>query len=62
MPEIYTLEQIREKLKDRKVSVVCKKLSLSRQAFYNILNGKNISYKTYKKLIDYLFATNSENL
>jgi predicted DNA-binding protein YlxM (UPF0122 family) len=52
---IYTLEEIRDKLKDRKVSVVCKRLNLSRQAVYNILNGANVSFETYQKLVNYLF-------
>lgn len=55
MANIYTLEQIREKLKDRKVSVVCERLHLSRQAVYNILNGANVSFETYQKLVNYLF-------
>ena len=55
MANIYTLEQIREKLKDRKVSVVCKRLNLSRQAVYNIIGGANVSFETYQKLVNYLF-------
>lgn len=55
MAQLYTLEQIREKLKDRKVSVVCARTGLSRQAVYNIINGANVSFETYQKLVEYLF-------
>jgi predicted DNA-binding protein YlxM (UPF0122 family) len=53
--KIYSLKEIREKLKDRKISIVCERLSLSRQAVYNIMNGANVSFSTYQKLVNYLF-------
>jgi DNA-binding phage protein len=55
MANIYSLEQIKEKLKDRKVSVIAEKTGLSRQEIYNVTNGKNISFATYEKLVHYLF-------
>lgn len=55
MANIYSLEQINERLKDRKVSVIAEKTGLSRQEIYSVMQGRNISFSTYEKLVHYLF-------
>ena len=55
MANIYTIEQIKEKLTDKKISVISERTGLSRQEIYNVKNGKNISFATYEKLVHYLF-------
>ena len=60
MAMIYALKDIREALKDRKISVVSERTGLSRQAIYNIINGANVSFETYEKLVAYLFPENPE--
>lgn len=60
MAMIYTLQDIRDALKDRKVSVICERTGLSRQAVYNIINGANVSFETYEKLVEYLFPETPE--
>lgn len=50
-----TLEEIRFALKDRKISLVAKATGLTRQALYDILNGKvqTLRLDTYTKLVSY---------
>lgn len=55
MANIYTIEQIKEKLADKKISVIAERTGLSRQEIYNVKLGKNISFATYEKLVHYLF-------
>lgn len=52
---MLTLEVIKEKLSDRKLSVVSEKSGVNYLALCNLYNGKsNPTYETVKKLSDYL--------
>lgn len=53
---MMTLEEIREKLKDRRLSMVAVATGLSRQAIYNVVTGKtpNPSHETVRRLMEYL--------
>ncbi len=54
---MLTIEQIKDKMRDRKASKVAKAIGISRQALYLILNGATRpSYDTLQKLSDYLNA------
>jgi len=55
MANIYSIEQIKEKLADKKISVISERTGLSRQEIYNVKLNKNISFATYEKLVHYLF-------
>lgn len=50
-----TMDEIRFALKDRKISAVAKATGLTRQALYNILDGKTPTPRldTYQKLVKY---------
>ena len=51
-----TLEEIKEKLKDRRLSMVALATGLSRQAIHNVVTGKtpNPSHETVRRLMEYL--------
>ena len=51
-----TMDEIRDQLKDRKISLVAKAVGVSRQAIYNIMTGKTPTPRvdTYKALVKYL--------
>ena len=51
-----TMDEIRAGLKDRKIALVAKATGLSRQAIYNILNGKTPAPRvdSYNALVKYL--------
>jgi DNA-binding phage protein len=52
---MLTLEQIREKMADRRVRVVADATGLHHQTIYEVMNEhSNPSYKTVKTLSDYL--------
>lgn len=53
---MLSVKEIKEKLKDRRISVLSEKTGLSRQVIYNLLWGKskNPTYETVEKLSDYL--------
>ena len=53
---MLTLEEIREKLKDRRLSMVAVATGLSRQAIHNVVTGKtpHPSYETVRRLMEYL--------
>ncbi len=52
---MLTLEQIKEKIKDRRPGVICKACNISRQTLYNLMTGKSEpSYSVVKALSDYL--------
>jgi len=52
---MLTIEEIKAKLKDRRVSVVAASIGVSTMAIYNIINGKTMpSYDTLVKLSNYL--------
>ena len=52
---MFTPEQIREKLHDRKLSVISENTGISTQALWYIRTGKskNLTYNTLKKLSEY---------
>ena len=52
---MFTIKEIKEKLEDRRISVVSEKTGLSRQVIYNIVLGKskNPTYDTMVKLNEY---------
>ncbi|HRV28836.1 MAG TPA: helix-turn-helix transcriptional regulator [Spirochaetia bacterium] len=51
---MLTIEQIREKLADRNVTVVAEKTGIHRMTIYRLINGSMATYDTIKKLSDYL--------
>ena len=53
---MMTLEQIREKLQDRRLSMVALATGLSRQAVHNVATGRtpNPSHETVRRLAEYL--------
>ncbi len=53
---MLTLEEIREKLKDRRLSIVAVATGLSRQAIHNVVTGRtpNPSHETVRRLMEYL--------
>jgi len=52
---MLSVKEVREKLKDRRISVIAEKTGLSRQGIYNISYGvsKSPSYETMIKLNEY---------
>lgn len=60
---MLTIEQIKEKLQDRKISVISEALNISRHTIANIKNGSEVvpSYQTVKALSDYLEGKESES-
>jgi len=52
---MLTLEQIRERMKDRKVTVVAEVIGVHANTLYRVLSGDaKPSYETVKLLSDYL--------
>ena len=51
---LMTPDQVREKLRDRKISYVAEKCSVSYVTLNNLMKGHNPSVKTLAKLTDYL--------
>lgn len=52
---MMTLEQIREKLKDRNLSAVADAIGVHRNAIYRLVNDQsNPSYETVRRLVEYL--------
>jgi transcriptional regulator with XRE-family HTH domain len=53
---MLTLDQIREKLQDRRLSVVSEACGISHSYLHLIVNGKRVNptYEVVKKLSDYL--------
>lgn len=53
---MLTLEEIREKLKDRKLSMVAEATGLSRQAVHNVMTGRTPRpyFDTVRRLVEYL--------
>lgn len=53
--KMMTLEQIKEKLKDRNLSAVADAAGVHRNAIYRLVNGQsNPSYETVRRLAEYL--------
>ncbi len=54
---MLTLDQIRERLRDRNIKAVSEKAGVHYNAVYRFMNGQsNPSYETVRKLCDYLEA------
>jgi transcriptional regulator with XRE-family HTH domain len=53
---MLSIEEIRNKLKDRRIAMVAEATGLSRQVIYNLTTGKTPSpaYETVKRLSEYL--------
>ena len=51
---MITIEEIREKLKDRNLQAVAKQIGCNAMTLYRLMNNKNISYQNYEKLVRYL--------
>ena len=53
---MMTLDEIRTKLKDRKLSMVAEATGLSRQAVHNVITGRTPkpSFDTVRRLVEYL--------
>lgn len=59
---MMTLEQIREKLKDRNLSVVADAAGVHRNALYRLMNSRsNPSYETVRRLVEYLSEGSSRD-
>lgn len=58
----YTVEEIREAMSDRVISVVAEKTGIHSNTLYRIMLGKqnDMHLGTYNILVDYLFGS-SEN-
>jgi len=58
MKEVYTIDEIRQALSDRVLSIVAKNTGIHQETLYNIKNRrqKGISFRVYNILINYLFA------
>lgn len=57
-----TLDELREKIKDRKLSVIADAAGVTRQTVYNFSCGatKTLELETYQKLVKHLFPTEGE--
>jgi len=53
---MFTLQEIKEKLKDRKLSIVAAEIGMSRQQLWEIYSGNNNNptQRTLEKISDYL--------
>lgn len=60
---MLTLEQVRERLADRKLTVVAEKTGLHYQTVLRVRKGqfKDISYNVIKSLSDYLLGGDTHN-
>lgn len=59
---MLSFEQIKEKMKDRKVSVVAVSIGLHENTIYRFLKGRDSRYSTLEKLSNYLEGgTSNEN-
>lgn len=56
---LYSLDEIRDALQDRNISAVAERTGIHKMTIYNLINNKtNISFSTYKALVNYLFGDN----
>jgi len=53
---MLTLEQIKEKMKDRKTTVVAEAVGLHVNTIYRFLEGRDSRYSTLEKISNYLEA------
>ena len=51
---MLSIEQIRLKLKDRRIRMVAKDCRISHQALYNLMKGAKATDKTIRALSEYL--------
>ncbi len=52
---MLTVEQIQDKMKDRRVAQIARTIGVSRQAIYDILKGRSLpTYEMLRKLSEYL--------
>lgn len=51
-----TIDEIREALRDRKITLVAQATGLHENTLYRIVSGKNLnpSYETIRRLVEYL--------
>ncbi len=56
MANMYTVEQIREIMRDRNQAEVARRTGIHPMTITKIMNGQDsMNLSTYKKLVDYLF-------
>lgn len=57
MANIYTIEQIREAMKDRNQAEVARRTGIHPMTINKIMNGQDsMNFSTYQKLVEYLFG------
>jgi N-acetylmuramic acid 6-phosphate (MurNAc-6-P) etherase len=56
---MLTLEEIREKLKDRKLKMVADACGVHSETLRRLLKGQMVSYETTKAVSDYLEGKNA---
>jgi DNA-binding phage protein len=52
--KMLKIEEIVERLKDRKLTVVARRTGINKQTLYNIMKGQLPTYDTLVKISDYL--------
>ena len=50
---MMTIEEIREALEDRVISIVAEKVGIHRETLYRIMRGGGANYSTIEKLTKY---------
>lgn len=56
MADMYTVEQIREAMRDRNQAEVARRTGIHPMTITKIMNGQDsMNLSTYKKLVEYLF-------
>lgn len=59
---MITLDDIRDKLKDRNLSAVAQIVGIDKMTLYRVTNGNmSINYRTYEKLVNYLYPEECKN-
>jgi DNA-binding phage protein len=56
MQTILSIEEIKNRLRRRTLSVVVKDTGLSKHTIYRLLDGQDVKYSTAQTLSDYLLA------
>lgn len=52
---MYTVDEIRQMMKDRKVNVVAEAIGIGKSTLYSYLKGRNdLSLENFRKLVAYL--------
>lgn len=61
MANMYTVEQIREAMRDRNQTEVARRTGIHPMTINKIMNGQDsMNLSTYKKLVDYLFQNKEQ--